>query len=124
MRHRRAAKDARKDKRETKDTSKGHSAPKIATNISMGKDAQVEELEGELDAGDVEKVQRGEDVEVVAKVLDLLELEGPDVLAEAVVDTADEDDGGAGGLNDGREEDGPVVEAEVQILADELSDEA
>lgn len=86
-------------------------------------DAQVEEQQRGLQQRDLRKVQDRHDVEVHAKLCDLVEWDRPDVAPQPVGHGAVYVDGLARRRADARDQDEPVIEAEGDLQVD-LEDEA
>ena len=119
-----ALEDADNGESEAEADGEGDGDPEVATDNLLLEDGEVEEEEAQLDNGNVEKVEVGKDVEVVAKVGNLVKVEGPNVAAQAGADAALDADGGHAGLDHRRQEHHVVVPAEAEVLGQELGHEA
>ena len=81
-----ALKDCDDDEREAPEYYEDDSSPEKSLHRGAGKDADIEEDEGELEQHDLRKVQASHDVEVLEHLGDFLGAQCPQILAETMFD--------------------------------------
>lgn len=114
--------DEEEDK--TVDADEADCAPQNTPNLGCREDAEVEKQEGKLADGNVDDVDGGVDVEIVGEVCDLLGGESPNVPAETVLGTSDAHNSSTGRLDQGGDQNHPVVETEKQVGREDLDTES
>lgn len=124
MADRGALEGVHEEEEDTPDNDEADSGPQDAPNSGSREHSKIEKQERELADGNVDIVDSRPDVKVVKEVADLGRSEGPDVLSETIGNTSGTGETRKGSLDEGGEEDHPVVEAEEEIGGEDLDGEA